>query len=390
MSKMAIDQTKLQYMNILPIPVPKVVLDGGPCSGKSTVLAKISEVLTERGWLVITLPEIATEMKLAGLWFGDEQMEPEIFQRLLMRYMKMKEDIWVEMASHMRHKNPNKVVIICDRAMMTSKAYLENDELFYELLSEIGLNEISARDERYKAVILMDVAPKEFYTLENNNARHESHADAERRHELIVNKSWTGHPHVRRAGNHGGWDKKVKTAIGYVCDSLGEPIPLETERKFLIERPSDELLQKMFAVELKIKQTYLNSIHEEERVRQRGNGVNNIYIQTIKKYVEDGVYLETEALINGATYRKLLINADPTRRPIEKNRSCLLDTIPHQLYYWEIDRFVTPNIIVKPTEALMELECHSLTEDLTFPEGISVIKEVTGDPLYKNANMAKI
>lgn len=372
------------------IEVPKIVIDGGPCGGKSTALAQVVETLTERGWLVIVLHEIATEMKMAGFWFGDEMMEPEVFQRHLMSYMKMKEDTWEQMARHMRHKDPNKIVIICDRGLMCSKAYLENDSLFHEILDDIGLNEVHTRDKRYKAIIHMVTAPEEFYTLENNVARHESYADAIRRDKLI-RAAWTGAPHLRVINNNGDFSKKVKQVVAEICSALGEPVPLEIERRFLIERPSDELLKELFAVELQIKQTYLFRKEEgRERVRQRGNGVYNVYTHTIKQHVETGSAREMEQIISGQTYRKFLLNTDPTRRPLEKNRSCFIDPFDHQLYYWEVDRYITPDLIIKPNQAMMELECHNLDEHVEYPPGIKVIAEVTGDDKYSNSEMALI
>ena len=38
----------------------------------------------------------------------------------------------------------------------------------------------------------------------------------------------------------------------------------------------------------------------------------------------------------------------------------------------------------------MEIELHSEDQEIVFPEGIEVIREVTGDPAYSNHELAKI
>ena len=38
------------------IMIKKVVLTGGPCAGKSTAIAKISKVFTEKGYEVLVVP----------------------------------------------------------------------------------------------------------------------------------------------------------------------------------------------------------------------------------------------------------------------------------------------------------------------------------------------
>ena len=196
---------------------------------------------------------------------------------------------------------------------------------------------------------------------------------------------------MRVIGNSMTFEEKIKRVIAEICTALGEPVPLETERKFLIERPSDELLKDLFAVELYIKQTYLKgNTGDQERVRKRGNGHHFLYIHTIKQFISDGQNIEPEKFIDGNMYRQLLLNADTKRRPIEKMRSCFIDPFADQRFYWEIDRFITPDIIIKPYQALMELECHKLDELVQYPPGIKVIAEVTGDQKYGNHSMAEL
>ena len=64
----------------------------------------------------------------------------------------------------------------------------------------------------------------------------------------------------------------MKHLISEISSFLGEPEPFEIERKFLIEYPDIEALEKNpNCKKVEIIQTYLNSGNGDEiRVRQRG------------------------------------------------------------------------------------------------------------------------
>jgi len=72
-----------------------------------------------------------------------------------------------------------KVLIVCDRGMLDSKAYLSELDFQY-LVKNIGVSEIELRDN-YDAVFHLVSAAKgaeSFYTLENNKARMENVKEA--------------------------------------------------------------------------------------------------------------------------------------------------------------------------------------------------------------------
>ena len=75
------------------------------------------------------------------------------------------------------------------------------------------------------------------------------------------------------------------------------------------------------------------------------------------------------------------MRADPDYRPIRKQRYCLSE---NGLYY---------NIDIHPQwtdQALMEVELYEEDQEVRVPEGIRVIREVTGEKEYTNPYIAKI
>ena len=132
-----------------------------------------------------------------------------------------------------------------------------------------------------------------------------------------------------------------------------------------------------------ILQAYLRSEIPGEtiRIRQRGREGNYVYFKTRKRRLEDGRRIEMEERLTKNEYLELLMQADPDYRPIRKQRFCLSE---NGLYY---------NIDIYPQwkdTALMEIELYSGEEEVRFPEGIRVIREVTGEKEYTNPSIARV
>lgn len=168
-----------------------------------------------------------------------------------------------------------------------------------------------------------------------------------------------------------------------IASFLGEPVPYEIERKFLIKMPNIEKLEKMpNCAKSEIIQTYLKSSdNEETRIRQRGIDGNYSYTKTTKITVTGMKRVEKEQRLSQDEYLKLLMNADPNFRQIRKTRYCLC----YDNHYYEIDIFP-----FMKDEAIMEVELISEDEQFKIPKFIEVIKEVTDDEAYKNHNLARI
>ena len=172
--------------------------------------------------------------------------------------------------------------------------------------------------------------------------------------------------------------------IKEITSFLGEPTPMEIERKYLIARPHQKALEQLPNCErVDIVQTYLKSEDpaEERRIRQRGCNGNYIYFMTRKKKAKGIGRVEIEERLSQEEYISLLVEADPAYRPIHKERYCLSE---NGLYY-EID--IYPEWKDK---AIMEIELHSEDQEVVFPEEIDVIREVTGNPAYSNHELAKL
>lgn len=114
---------------------------------------------------------------------------------------------------------------------------------------------------------------------------------------------------------------------------------MEIERKFLIKRPSNRVLDNAIkatdGTRREILQTYLTSQNPEieRRVRRVIEGKRTIYYYTEKSDVGVGVRQEREIDIPRHDYLKKLESADFRLHPIRKTRYC----IPHNDKLLEID-----------------------------------------------------
>lgn len=359
--------------------ITKIVITGGPCAGKTTGMSWIQNAFTEMGYAVIFVPETATELISGGVapWTLSNNLDYQLCQ---MKLQMEKEKVFEAAAAKMY--NADKVLIVCDRGTIDNKAYMTDGE-FQNALSELHLNETVLRDT-YDAVFHLVTAAKgaeEFYTLSNNQARTETIEEAAAMDDKLIS-AWTGHPHFRVIDNTRGFEEKMKSLVTEISSFLGEPEPLEIERKFLIEYPNIQALEKdANCRRVEIIQTYLHAENGDEiRVRQRGENGSYIYFKTVKKKIDDIKRVEIENRLSKDEYLTLLMDADTSKKQIRKTRYCLT----YENQYFEIDVYPFWD-----DKAIAEIELSDENAVITFPDYIKVIKEVTDDDHYKNASLAE-
>ena len=360
--------------------ITKIVITGGPCAGKTTAMSWIQNAFTKLGYTVLFVDETATQLITGGA-SPKLSVSNQDFQWHLIQLQQAKEQAFADIAHILRG---NKFLIVCDRGIMDNCAYMTDQE-FGWVLKQLGTGKIALRDQ-YDAVFHLVTAAKgavKYYTLANNQARSETVEEAAALDDKLI-AAWTGHPHFRVIDNTTDFEEKMMRLIREITVFLGEPTPMEIERKFLIARPNLRLLeQRPNCEKVDIIQTYLKSEDpaEELRIRQRGSNGQYVYFMTRKRKVSELRRVELEERLSKDEYLALLTQADPAYRPIHKQRYCLSE---NGLYY-EIDIYPEWN-----DKALMEIELHSEKQEIVFPDGIDVIREVTGEDAYSNHTLAKI
>lgn len=364
----------------------KIVLTGGPCAGKTTALNYLTEKLSDYGFSIIVMPEVPTLVINSGL-------DPRItsagklfnyfeFEKLLLEtQVKFEDEIFGPALSI---KGGNKQLLVCDRGCMDYLAYMRSNE-FEEILRRNNWTTVGLRDERYDAVFHLVTAAEgkeEFYNL-NNPARYESAQEAKQADERTRN-AWLGHPHLKIIDNSTLFDVKMKRLLNAIRKSLGIPVALETERKFLVQRPLYISDIPCTYQRIEIEQVYLPNQGEEiVRLRKRGQGSAVLYYETKKMTNNTPISrIETERQISKEEYYQRSEQADPKRDIIRKIRICFL----YRYQYFELDVFFEPerlnNLIV------LEIELTEENDRVEIPDWLGKVTEVTDNPEYHNECLA--
>ncbi len=157
---------------------------------------------------------------------------------------------------------------------------------------------------------------------------------------------------------------------------------LEIERKYLIKMPKrEELLACTSCVCDKIEQTYLLSdAGVTARVRKRENQSRREYTHTEKIRLTSVTCIENERIITEKEYLDLLETRNSSLATVKKLRY----SFPYGKRIVEIDVYPFWENV-----AILEIELEDENEEMTIPDFITVICEVTEKRQFKNRAIAE-
>ena len=360
--------------------ITKIVLTGGPAAGKTSLISRIlKEFKQENGWRVITIPETATDL-ISGFGikpFGN-CVSMLAFQDFVIADQIHKEKLALQAAEIVPEDN---ILIIYDRALMDDKAYI-SDEEFARVISRFDGRTEQSVLANYDAVLHLVTCAKgaEFAYDLGNTARTESLEYAREMDDRTL-RAWQGHPNLKIIDNSVNFQDKLQRAIREIYRIVGEPVPQTKKRKYLISMPDmAEFAEKYSAVAIDMMQTYLRDTSPdiERRVRQQRNGDDYLYFYNEKHLSADGSRWDTEKPISEKKYVRYLMEGDPQYHSVHKTK---------YRFVYNTCRFEIDIYPFSGDKAI--LFCYCGDNEAALPEELQVIKEVTGDPLYKNRQLAR-
>lgn len=358
--------------------VKRIVLTGGPGTGKTTVLDKIKTVYEPQGYRVIISDETATYLILKGIRpFGDNAIDLVDFQELVMGLQLSKEKVF-DRAAEMMGEDA-KVLIVYDRGAIDNCAYISQEQ-FEEVMTRLN-NQKTFADliNHYDAVIDL-VGRKDFYTTENNEARSEA---ADYALELGSNtlKSWLGHSKIRIVLPKETMDEKVNEVLNIINEVLQEK-PVKRQDKYSVDLSNtdlDGIIRKSRGIV--IEQTYLQSEENVEK-RIRKVTINNSvsYHFSVYKIMEDGTrVIVSDKNIDEKVYEQLKDFKDDKYETIRKHRYCFSENGT----YFNLDVFENMSDI-----GILETNVTE-NETVQIPSYIAVMEDVTRNRDYYNKNIAR-
>ena len=358
--------------------VKRIVLTGGPCAGKTTILSKIERDLLEKGYKVFIVRESATELINGGITPHQSGVGMLNFQKLILYYQYQKEEIY---NSAVLDTKDSDIVIIYDRGILDNKAYineLEFNDLLYDLSLQVGkrINEKTILD-RYDMVIhLVTSAYGSEYSLENNKARYENKNEA-----ILLDKktllSWIVHDNLQIVDNYENFNDKVNKVLSLVYGCIGEQNMVRYDRKFIVDIDNPEIvISKFNGIEFNIEQYYTDTMDKsyEFRIRKIDSkfGTNYYYVsQCIEK---DGVKrILEERKINEKEFNRLMqfnIISSVIKRRI---------TFVYDNRFYKLDLF-------SDGLKILEVSVGDKGNEIVVPNCFDVIFDVTNDLNYQNKN----
>lgn len=197
--------------------IKKIVLTGGPCAGKSEAAKLIKEKFTAAGYVVLFVPETATELISGGVcpWTTGTNLDYQIVQCKLQRF---KEQMFDEAVRTMPQ---DKFLIVCDRGMLDNKAYMTDQE-FDKCLEVLETTEDEV-NASYDAIFHMVTTAKgleDFYNFETNVARYETAEQAAALDDVLI-KAWSKHPYHHIIENSQSVEDKMNRLLAEISRFLG-------------------------------------------------------------------------------------------------------------------------------------------------------------------------
>lgn len=236
--------------------VKKIVLTGGPGSGKTTVLDELVNNYKNKGYKVIVVPETATEIITSGISPVDGTVSMLDFQELVLLSQLSKEKIVNRTLLFTQEEN---IIIFYDRGTLDGLAYV-NEDGFEKVLQGLKFDGINSNVLKllsaYDLVIDL-VGSKDFYTRENNKARSE---DPDKAMEVGKStlKAWLGHNKLKIVLPKEKVEDKTNEVIRIIDESLKE-VQVKEQRKFAIDLSKTDLVKiQREGRAIKFLQTYID------------------------------------------------------------------------------------------------------------------------------------
>lgn len=180
--------------------IPRIVLTGPPCSGKSTII----ETLKKERPDIHCVPEMATVViGHFGIIPSLDAVKNRQFQRAIYRAQRIFEATSTQFAA-----SEGKKAVVFDRGCPDNAAYFPGGIKEFE---DFFNTNMEAEYAQYDSAIFLEAPPADVYEANkaNNPARFETYEQVQRLTDKLYG-AWRGHPNFAYIENGAGWHDKEK------------------------------------------------------------------------------------------------------------------------------------------------------------------------------------
>ena len=167
----------------------KIVLTGGPCAGKTTILENVKHLLKKSRYYVITIDETARTLIKGNLSPSGSYEHILNFQEDVFKYQLLKEQIAYNHAKSLINTKSSLlefkkgIIILQDRGLMDNRAYLSHQD-YTNLINKFNFNELELVNSYDLIIDLISIATTNPELYETDNERYETKDMAAKRDEI--------------------------------------------------------------------------------------------------------------------------------------------------------------------------------------------------------------
>ena len=353
--------------------VTKVVITGGPSSGKTECIYEVKNHFEKLGYKVIVIPSVGTALIHCGIYPWDAVNEDDFEKMNLGAKIKL-EEVADEAVSNI---NAKKILILCERGTLDVKSYTSNRN-FQQMCKEYNTSEEELKSS-YDAVFHLKTVAKGYKEQYKQIPvyRREDPETAIYLDDKTI-EAWSGHNNFRIIDAYPHFEDKIAKLIKEVSYLLHEENKTYLEKKYLISKPNiEQLLKNKHCRKVHIKQHYLidDKKKEEEKIVLRRENNKNFYYNVNKK--------------TKGKYRKT-ISADEYINKLEDENNKFYHIYKDRYYYVYDSRCIKIDIFpFWSDKAILEVDLLNDRENVKLPKCIKVIEDVTENINYKNYYLAE-
>lgn len=202
-------------LKYLPKRLPRVVLTGGPCSGKTTLMREFQAAAFASE--IHFVPEVASiVIGQVGVVPSPNVCSVYRFQRTIYDIQRRFEEVSEQYAA-----SDGKHLMLLDRGTVDNAAYLEDG---LDEFRQVCGTSVAYEYGQYDLVLCLEPPPPDIFAREhaNNPARKENYAQAVELGRRIA-EVWGGHPHFVFVPNGSSWAAKRQFAKTKLLAALYNP-----------------------------------------------------------------------------------------------------------------------------------------------------------------------
>ncbi|MDD6879705.1 MAG: AAA family ATPase [bacterium] len=363
----------------------KIVLTGGPCSGKTKVLEALKEYyLSQKGIYLRTVGETATELIDAGIK-PQLSVDSFSFQKIVFSRQLNKEITTLDYKY--KDSDNSKNIIIYDRGLNDNKAYIDQKQ--YDLILNIfNKSEIEILNDYDLIIDLVSTAGSSIaqYETESNLARYETESEA-----ISLDKrttcAWIGHRNLRIIMPTENIEEKIRI-VKKEINNLIEGKSYKIIRRYILDIDNDcSLYNDDNSKTFDIEKIYLNY------------NVNDIYqyIITKRTYKDNSSYsVSLERNIGNVNTKKFEISINEEKVIELIKEFGIIKTINKKITYFEYDH---KRYCINQYEDtnILEVELENSFDSIVIPNNLNIISTINEDydsiiesPKIKNKKLIDI